>query len=103
MIMKRIMFISDHASPLAAPGSTDSGGQNVYVAELARALGEMGYEVDIFTRRDQAAGAEIVCWRPGIRVIHVLAGPPTFVPKEQLLPFMDEFAARVLQFMVREN
>jgi D-inositol-3-phosphate glycosyltransferase len=33
---RRIALISDHASPLAAPGSIDCGGQNVYVAHLAR-------------------------------------------------------------------
>ena len=29
MTSKRIVLISDHASPLADPGSVDSGGQNV--------------------------------------------------------------------------
>jgi glycosyltransferase involved in cell wall biosynthesis len=34
----RVALISDHASPLAAPGGLDCGGQNVYVAHLAREL-----------------------------------------------------------------
>ena len=46
------MFISDHASPIASPGSTDCGGQNVYVAEVAASLISMGYCVDVFTRKD---------------------------------------------------
>ena len=33
----RIALISEHASPLAALGGTDAGGQNVYVAQVARA------------------------------------------------------------------
>ena len=31
----RIALVSEHASPLAALGGEDAGGQNVYVAELA--------------------------------------------------------------------
>ena len=34
--MKRIALISEHASPIAAIGGTDTGGQNIAVAELAR-------------------------------------------------------------------
>ncbi len=49
---QRIALISEHASPLARPGGVDSGGQNVYVAQLARHLAAMGREVDVFTRRD---------------------------------------------------
>jgi NAD(P)-dependent dehydrogenase (short-subunit alcohol dehydrogenase family) len=48
----RIAMISEHASPLAAAGGVDSGGQNVYVAEVARCLAEAGHRVDVFTRRD---------------------------------------------------
>jgi hypothetical protein len=53
----RIALISDHASPLAAPGSVDCGGQNVYVANLARELAQAGHAVDVFTRRDAPGSA----------------------------------------------
>lgn len=32
----RIALISEHASPLAAAGGVDAGGQNIYVAQVAR-------------------------------------------------------------------
>lgn len=95
--MKRIAMISEHASPLAAPGGVDSGGQNVYVGQLARHLAAVGYEVDIFTRRDNEALPEMAEWVQGVRIIHVTAGPPTFVRKEDLLPYMDELTAGVLR------
>jgi D-inositol-3-phosphate glycosyltransferase len=95
--MLNIALISDHASPLAAPGSIDSGGQNVYVAHLACELAALGCRVDIFTRRDDPGQPDIVNWRENVRVIHVPAGPPAFVSKEQMLPWMPEFA----RFMVR--
>lgn len=97
--MHRIALISEHASPLAALGGVDSGGQNVYVAEIAMHLARMGYEIDIFTRRDAAHLPDVVICSPQVRVIHVCAGPSTRMAKEALLPFMDEFAAEVIRFM----
>lgn len=101
--LRRIAILSDHASPLAAPGSIDCGGQNVYVAHLARELAGAGYEVDIFTRRDSMLYKQVVQWRHGIRVIHVPAGPAHYVPKEAMLPFMEDFAAFVIRFTRRQG
>jgi D-inositol-3-phosphate glycosyltransferase len=103
MNMKRIAFISEHASPLALLGGIDNGGQNVYVAELSMQLAHKGYHIDIYTRRDSDTVPEIVEWQPGVRVIHVTAGPATFVPKEQLLPYMQEFTFQMLYFMSRHE
>jgi len=98
----KIAFISEHASPLAAPGGTDSGGQNVYVAELARELSRAGYLIDIFTRRDSYNIDRVTNFCPGVRVIHVDAGPAEQIPKEDLLMYMDEFTADVLRFIRQE-
>jgi D-inositol-3-phosphate glycosyltransferase len=48
----RIAMVSEHASPLAALGGVDAGGQNVHVAALAAALARRGHEVVVHTRRD---------------------------------------------------
>ena len=101
--MKKIAFVSDHASPLSAAGGVDSGGQNVYVAQVATHLAQLGCKVDVFTRRDREALPEIVDWRPGVRVIHVPAGAPAFVRKEELLPVMPDFAAWVGAFARRHG
>ncbi|HEX5538284.1 MAG TPA: glycosyltransferase family 1 protein [Methylophilaceae bacterium] len=100
--MLKIALVSEHASPLAAPGSVDCGGQNVYVAHLAIELARLGYEIDIFTRCDSPLQRQVVSWQPGIRVIHVPAGPPRFVPKEQLLPYMETFARFMIAFAEAE-
>lgn len=97
----RISLISEHASPLAAAGGVDSGGQNVYVAEVARLLAEAGHRVEVLTRRDDAALPPVVALPSGARVVHVDAGPPHFVPKEELLPFMPAFAAAVRRHWAR--
>ena len=96
---KKIAFISEHASPLAILGGVDNGGQNVYVTELSEQLVKKGYEVDIYTRRDNPNIEETVEWQPFIRVIHIEAGPAKFVAKEKLLGYMDEFTANMLYYI----
>ncbi len=102
-VVRRVAIMSDHASPLASPGSVDSGGQNVYVAHLARELATAGYLVDIFTRRDSMVHKQIVQWRDNIRVIQVPAGPAHHVPKEQMLPYMASFVRFVTRFARRQD
>lgn len=101
--MPRIAVISEHASPLALLGGIDSGGQNVYVAEVARQLGLNGFEVDIFTRRDASTLPSIVHYAENVRIIHINAGPAMPVRKELLLPFMDDFAKEMIQFMLNSH
>ncbi len=95
---KFIALISEHASPLGTFGGVDSGGQNVYVGQLAKHLTGMGYKVDVFTRRDRHDLPEIIQWIDGIRIINVPADPPKYVRKEDLLPYMEEFTGYVLNF-----
>ena len=75
----RIAMVSEHASPLAALGGVDAGGQNVHVAALARELGARGIEVVVHTRRDDPALPKRVEFAPGAFVEHVEAGPPKSV------------------------
>ena len=85
-------MVSDHASPMAAIGGEDAGGQNVHVAALATELGRLGVEVVVHTRRDDPDLPRWAPLAPGVTVHHVDAGPPRPVPKDQLLPYMDDFA-----------
>jgi D-inositol-3-phosphate glycosyltransferase len=100
---RQIAFISEHASPLAALGGVDSGGQNVYVAETARQLVKMGFEVDIFTRWEDPAEPRVVLWEPQIRVIHIKAGRIEKMRKEQLLQHMPEFRDEMLGFILNQR
>lgn len=97
----KIALISEHASPLAATGSVDSGGQNIYVANVARQLARKGHHVDVFTRCDKSL-LPLVSRLNGVRVINVPAGPKRQLPKEQLLPYMEDFARFVVQFFRHE-
>ncbi|WP_460974744.1 glycosyltransferase family 4 protein [Spirosoma knui] len=99
----RLALISEHASPLALVGGVDAGGQNIAVAELASHLAKLGYAVDVFTRWDDSNQPEIVSWKENVHIVHIQAGPKTFVPKEELLYYMDEFTEHTIQFMERQT
>jgi glycosyltransferase involved in cell wall biosynthesis len=92
----RIDLVSEHASPLAAIGGVDAGGQNVHVAALAAGLAQRGHDVTVHTRRDDESLPERVVTQDGYDVVHVPAGPPRAVPKDDLLDHMPAFA-RVLR------
>ena len=77
----RIALISEHASPLARLGGVDAGGQNVYVAQVARSWRRAG----IRSMSSRAATIRrlpaIVELAPGVRVVHVDAGPASVRPQ----------------------
>ncbi|MBS7564692.1 glycosyltransferase family 1 protein [Mucilaginibacter sp. Bleaf8] len=99
----RIAFISEHASPLATLGGVDTGGQNVYVAQVVQFLAKIGYLVDVFTRWEDAAMPQVINWLPGVRVVHVKAGPVSIISKEEILEFMPEFTQSILNFIRAEG
>jgi glycosyltransferase involved in cell wall biosynthesis len=88
----KVDLVSEHASPLAAIGGVDAGGQNVHVAALAAGLADRGHEVTVHTRRDDAALPDRVATADGYDVVHVPAGPPVPLPKDDLLGHMPAFA-----------
>lgn len=98
----RIAMVSEHASPLAALGEVDAGGQNLHVAELSAALVRQGHDVTVYTRRDDPRQAPRLRTPAGYDVVHVPAGPARNVGKDELLPHMGEFA-RYLQRCLRRQ
>ena len=88
----KIAMVSEHASPLAALGGADAGGQNVHVGALAAALAAQGHGVVVHTRRDDPRLPEWVATASGVVVHHVTAGPAAPVAKDDLLPCMADFA-----------
>jgi glycosyltransferase involved in cell wall biosynthesis len=85
-------MVSEHASPLAALGGVDAGGQNVYVAALSAMLARRGASVTVYTRRDDPDLPRQVPLGPGVAVEHVEAGPPKPMAKDNLLPHMSLFS-----------
>jgi D-inositol-3-phosphate glycosyltransferase len=97
MPVRRLAIFSVHTSPLAQPGSGDGGGMNVYVRSLASSLARAGIACDVLTRADAVGLPTVVELEPGVRVVHLVAGPEAPVARgrlpELIGPFTD--AARV--------
>ncbi|MFD8612804.1 glycosyltransferase [Streptomyces sp. NPDC059631] len=91
----RIAMVSEHASPLAALGGVDAGGQNVYVARLTEELARRGHDVTVYTRRDDPHLPERVPLPGGAVVEHIAAGPPEVLPKDDLFAHMPSFGAQL--------
>ena len=100
---KRVAMLSVHTCPLAGLGGRDTGGMNVYVRQLARELARRNVAVDVFTRQRFGRGPRIVEDGPGVRVIHLEAGPPGLMDKETIYEHLPEFAARVDEFRRSER
>lgn len=97
-------MVSTHGYVAAEPplGAADTGGQVVYVLELAKKLAQLGFEVDIWTRRfeDQP---EIDVINERVRVIRVPCGGRKFLPKEYLVQHLPEWAENALRFIKRHD
>ena len=100
---RRVAMISTHGYVAANPplGAADTGGQVVYVLEISKKLAQLGYEVDIWTRRfeDQP---EIEQVSEGVRVIRMPCGGREFIPKEYLYLTLNAWVANALRF-IREH
>ena len=88
--MRSLAVLSMHTSPLAQPGSGDSGGMNVYVRELVGALAQAGVDTEVFVRRTDPSLPDVVDVEPGFRVVHIDAGPVD-LPKEDLPDVLELF------------
>ena len=85
----------------------DTGGQTLYVVELARALAQHAEvaSIDLLTRRveDSELSDEYACaveeLGDGARIVRIEAGPPGYVAKEALWDYLDEFADNALEFL----
>ncbi|MFQ5860094.1 MAG: glycosyltransferase [Dehalococcoidia bacterium] len=89
----RIALIGFHTCPFTSLGTGKAGGMNVYIRQMARHLGQLGFQVDIFTRRHPGNEPQVMELRDGARVIHLDGGPeqprlPRYYP--WLPRFLDE-------------
>lgn len=101
--MKRIAMFTDNADPLAPLGGIESGGENVYVNELTRALSRFGWTIDVFTRRASPKTSHIAKLTENVRVIRLEAGPLTYVSKDKLFPYMPDYIKSFLDFREKEK
>jgi len=100
---RSILMLSVHGYVAAEPelGKPDTGGQVLFVLEMARRFVELGYRVDIVTRRfEDQPEHDLIGDR--LRVWRVPFGGPDFVRKEDMHDHLDEFVGHFLS-LARER
>jgi mannosylfructose-phosphate synthase len=101
---ERIAMVSTHGYVAAEPplGLPDTGGQVVYVLELAKKLAQLGYEVDIWTRRfeDQPETEKV---DDHVRIIRMPCGGKEFIPKEYLYKKLPEWTENALRYIQKKR
>lgn len=109
MIQKRIAMISYHTCPLAAEEGKETGGMNIYVLHTAQELGKLGYTIDIFTRSQNPNQTCIVKISDNVRVIHIKAGPESYIlpnteqNKKDFIAYIAEFVTNMKIFQEKEQ
>lgn len=92
-----ILMMSLHGYVAAEPelGKPDTGGQVVYVLELAKQFSRLGYTVDLITRRfeDQPEFDEVNDY---FRIWRIPFGGREFIRKEDMHDHLDEFVTNCL-------
>ncbi|GAB4489418.1 MAG: glycosyltransferase [Anaerolineales bacterium] len=102
--MLNVAMLSYHTCPLATLGGKDTGGMNVYVRDLTRALGQMGIHVDVFTRsQDEHVPHVLHDLGYGNRVVHIPAGPEKPLPKKELAAYLPQFAQGIQDFAAEKG
>jgi len=110
-----ILLISIHGlirgHDLELGRDADTGGQTLYVVELARALGERHdvERVDLVTRRvvdpavseDYAQAEEPLSDKA--RIVRIDAGPEEYIPKEQLWDHLDSFTDNLVDWIRQQQ
>ena len=91
-----IAILSLHTSPLAQPGTGDSGGMNVYIREVASALAHRGATCTVYVRKWDSELVNEVELESGVHIVHIEAGEYE-LEKEDLYGIVDLFADRVMK------
>lgn len=99
-----ILMLSTHGYVGAEPelGKPDTGGQVVYVLELAKRFSRLGYSVDLMTRRfeDQP---EFDSVNDNFRVWRVPFGGKDFIRKEDMHEHLGDFVTNALMNIKRSG
>ena len=104
---KHIALLSTHGyfDPIPQLGRTDTGGQVVYVLEMAKYISKTGVKVDIFTRWFDKSQKQIdpVPGYPNVNIIRIKAGPWEFIPKEFIYDVLPELSENMIKFIKENN
>ncbi len=102
--LNQIMMISLHGYVAGEPelGKPDTGGQVVYVLEMAKRFSRLGWRVDLITRRfeDQPEFDEV---NENLRVWRIPFGGSEFIRKEDMHDYVGDFVTNLLAAIRARN
>ena len=92
-----ILMLSTHGYVAAEPelGKPDTGGQVVFVLELAKRFSRLGYRIDIVTRRFEKQ-PEYERINESLRVWRIPYGGKSFIRKEDMHDYLSDFVTNFL-------
>ncbi len=100
----RVMMISTHGyvSSTIEFGKPDTGGQVVYVLELAKSMSRFGYQVDIYTRQfeDQPQIEEV---DRDVQIIRIPCGGNEFIGKEWMCEEIPEWSSKAAAYIEKND
>ena len=102
--LNRICLLNPHGHMTVPPplGKTDTGGQTIYVLQMAKALGRKNIKVDIITRQfDNQPEEQQV--DEHVRIVRIPCGPKTFVPKEKMYELVPEMMENFMHYIERKR
>ena len=98
--VSRICFLNPQGYVTNPPplGKTDTGGQTIYVLQLAEALGKKGIKVDIITRQFDGLPLEEQVF-PNVKIVRIPCGGDDFVAKEKMYEHMSEWIENFMLYI----
>ena len=99
----RAALLSMHTDPASTLGGDVTGGMNVYVREVAKALPALGVEADVYTRAESGELPVAEELAPGAYLVRIPAGPLESLDKNLQLQFTEAFASGINHFADKEG
>lgn len=98
--LSRICFLNPQGYVMNPPplGKTDTGGQTIYILQLAQALGKKNIKVDIVTRKFNNCPTEEYIY-PNVKIVRIPCGKNEFVSKERMYELMPEMVENFMHYI----
>ena len=93
-----IVIVSMHSCPMGTPGSSDVGGMNIYLYNLASNLVQLGHNVWIFTKSHEGCTYNTQESYDQIKLVHFTIGESK-TNKADLFNYTEEFSNLIFDFV----
>lgn len=102
--INRVCILNPHGYMQYPPplGKTDTGGQTIYVLQLARALGKKNIRVDIITRQFDNQPQEEVVFE-NVKIVRIPCGNSHFVQKEKMYEIVPEMVNNLMHYTQKKR